>query len=125
MPASKSKQPLKKHALAYVNQDCIGCGLCVTLAPKIFLMNAENKSEVQADLLIKKQAKGAEPNLSDFQNSLAQCPVQAIKKDYLEEKIFAKLQKSQEVPNKNFIQAAVKVQFKNAPAKKFGLIIES
>lgn len=28
------------------NNKCIGCGLCVTMCPKVFKMNDDNKSEV-------------------------------------------------------------------------------
>jgi ferredoxin len=50
-----------------VNSDaCIGCGICVSLAPEVFQMNEENKSEI-------KNPEGK--NLTEAVNA---CPVAAI-----------------------------------------------
>jgi len=57
-----------------VNDACIGCGICVTMAPDVFEMNLETgKSEVKsiADL-------SSEENLTKAKSSAEACPVAAI-----------------------------------------------
>lgn len=51
-----------------VDQDkCIGCGLCVGMAPEVFVMNADYKSEV------------INPEPTDAaREAAASCPVDAI-----------------------------------------------
>jgi len=52
-------------------EKCIGCGYCVSVAPEVFRLNEENKSEVIA-----------EADLSQFEDKIKEsaqgCPVQAI-----------------------------------------------
>ncbi|MDP3837052.1 MAG: ferredoxin [bacterium] len=51
-----------------VDQDkCIGCGLCVGMAPEVFVMNADYKSEV-----INTESTDA------AREAAASCPVDAI-----------------------------------------------
>lgn len=49
---------------------CIGCGLCVTLAPKTFRMDEDNKAEVI-------NSQGDDPQ--KIQEAIDSCPVSAIK----------------------------------------------
>ena len=53
------------------NDNCIGCGLCVSLCPDVFQINDCGKSEVKIK------------NFSDFESEINQCieacPVNAIK----------------------------------------------
>ena len=51
---------------------CIGCGLCTSIAPEIFEMNAEGKAQP-------KTGEGA-PDLA--KQAIADCPVQAISGEY-------------------------------------------
>jgi len=54
-----------------VTDACIGCGICATIAPEIFEMNAETgKSEVRKDADLSNLEKAAE--------AAAACPVAAI-----------------------------------------------
>lgn len=53
-----------------VNKEtCIGCGLCVTIAPKTFKLDAEGKAEVIS-------APG--DNEKTIQEAIDSCPVAAI-----------------------------------------------
>ncbi len=54
----------------YVDETCIGCGLCVSTAPEVFEMNADDKAYV------KKQPDPAD--LDGVKTSLESCPVEAI-----------------------------------------------
>jgi ferredoxin len=55
-----------------VNKDaCIGCGLCTGVAPEIFTIGDDGKSEVVVEELPEELEAAAE-------DSAAQCPVQAI-----------------------------------------------
>lgn len=52
-----------------VNEDCIGCGLCESMCPQVFQLNADNVSEVvSSDEDFRDQAEEA---------AIA-CPVNAI-----------------------------------------------
>jgi len=54
-----------------VSDACIGCGICVTIAPDVFEMNAETgKSEVKKDADLKDLTKAKE--------AATACPVAAI-----------------------------------------------
>lgn len=56
---------------AYVDQDlCIGCGLCASIAPDVFQMNADGKAEAYAEV--------TEDQLADVHDAMDQCPVEAI-----------------------------------------------
>jgi ferredoxin len=55
-----------------VNDTCIGCGICATIAPEIFIMN-QNKSEVKSDADLSDLTKAKE--------TAEACPVSAIKFD--------------------------------------------
>ena len=55
----------------FVNEECIGCGLCNGLCPKVFYMNQEGVAEavdqeVDAD------------DVSSANHAMNSCPVQAI-----------------------------------------------
>ncbi len=53
-----------------INEElCIGCGVCVSVAPDVFEMNDENKATVKADAKIDE---------ATVQDAIDQCPVQAI-----------------------------------------------
>jgi len=51
---------------------CIGCGLCVSLAEKVFKINDQGKSEVIGE------CEGDEECEGKVQESIESCPVQAI-----------------------------------------------
>jgi len=56
---------------AYVNPDlCIGCGLCVSLVPEVFRLNAEGVSEAYAET--------PEDKWEDVDEAVDSCPVNAI-----------------------------------------------
>ena len=56
---------------ANVDQDlCIGCGLCVSIAPEVFEMNADGKAIAVADT--------TETNGASVQSAIDGCPVSAI-----------------------------------------------
>jgi ferredoxin len=61
-----------------VNDACIGCGICATIASEIFTMNTENKSEIKSDADL--------TDLEKAQESASACPVAAIQVDADEEK---------------------------------------
>ena len=57
-----------------INDACIGCGICATIASEVFEMNSEtNKSEVR------KNADFSEENLEKAKAGAEACPVGAIK----------------------------------------------
>lgn len=60
---------MAKKPSVYVNQDCIGCGICTTIAPAVFKMNPENKSEAAKDAKVAQSVREAS----------SACPVSAIK----------------------------------------------
>ncbi|MFA6423504.1 MAG: ferredoxin [Patescibacteria group bacterium] len=49
-------------------EKCIGCGTCVSLAPKIFELDDDGKSKV----------KDGEAQGSEVEEAISSCPVQAI-----------------------------------------------
>ncbi|MBO5451591.1 MAG: ferredoxin [Lachnospiraceae bacterium] len=54
---------------AYVNENCIGCGMCASICPEVFQMTDENVA-LADDVL---------PELEDATKEAAQsCPVNAI-----------------------------------------------
>ena len=53
-------------------QKCIGCGLCVSIAPKTFKMNDNYKSVVEADPADKEDV---------IDEAIASCPVAAISRE--------------------------------------------
>ena len=54
-----------------VEDTCIGCGICATIAPEVFAMNAETgKSEVKEDADL--------ANLDKAKEAAGACPVTAI-----------------------------------------------
>lgn len=56
---------------ASVDQDtCIGCGLCIGMAPDVFRMNDDGKSEAYQE--------ATHENESMVQDSIDSCPVSAI-----------------------------------------------
>ena len=56
---------------AYVNPDlCIGCGLCVSILPEVFQLNAEGISEVYAET--------PEDKREEVYEAVDSCPVKAI-----------------------------------------------
>ena len=56
---------------AYVNPDlCIGCGLCISIAPEVFRLNDEGISEAYAET--------PEDELDAVVQAVDSCPVKAI-----------------------------------------------
>ncbi len=56
---------------AYVNPDlCIGCGLCVSIVPEVFQLNADGISEVYA--------LTPEDKRDEVYEAVDSCPVKAI-----------------------------------------------
>ncbi|MBR6356007.1 MAG: ferredoxin [Alphaproteobacteria bacterium] len=56
---------------AYVNPDlCIGCGLCVSIVPEVFQLNADGISEVYAET--------PEDKREEVYEAVDSCPVKAI-----------------------------------------------
>jgi len=64
---------LKVHRKRIVvdQEKCIGCGLCISLAPGTFRLNSKGKSEVV-------EQKGSKPK--DIKDAIDSCPVNAISK---------------------------------------------
>lgn len=59
---------------AYVDQDtCIGCGLCVTICPEVFQLNADGKAEAMADT--------TDDNRDSVLEDIDSCPVSAIREE--------------------------------------------
>ena len=55
----------------FVNEDCIGCGLCVNLCPEVFEFNDDGFSEATVDVVPE--------NLEDqVKQATDECPVAAI-----------------------------------------------
>ncbi|HXD23611.1 MAG TPA: patatin-like phospholipase family protein [Gemmatimonadaceae bacterium] len=67
--------PRRTIALSVVREKCIGCTLCVTLAPDTMAMDAENKAYVMESPLEWSRADG------DF---IHQCPTDAIKVEVID-----------------------------------------
>lgn len=67
----KKIQPNSKSKRVWVDQKtCIGCGVCTTIAPKVFELGKNGKSKV-------KNPEGAD--LETIKLAVDACPVQAIK----------------------------------------------
>lgn len=55
---------------AYVNEKCIGCGMCVAICPEVFEMTEENVALASGEVL---------PELeTTVQEAVDSCPVSAI-----------------------------------------------
>lgn len=52
----------------YVNENCIGCGLCTNLCPEVFEMTDEGVS----------RALNIDTDIDAAQEALSECPVNAI-----------------------------------------------
>lgn len=55
----------------YVNENCIGCGMCFGSCPNVFHMNEEGLAEAI-------DAEVNEADLADAENARGNCPVGAI-----------------------------------------------
>ncbi len=56
---------------AHVDQElCIGCGLCTSVSPDVFAMNADGKAEAVADT--------TDANGESVKQAIEGCPVGAI-----------------------------------------------
>ncbi len=57
---------------AYVDQElCIGCGLCTSIAPDVFALNADGAAEAVADT--------TDANAEAVKQAIEGCPVAAIR----------------------------------------------
>jgi ferredoxin len=52
-----------------VNDNCIGCGMCISISPEIFEMNDEGQAQV---------ISGQEDSCAEAQDAIDMCPVSAI-----------------------------------------------
>jgi len=57
----------------YVDENCIGCGLCTSTAPSVFVLNNDEKAYVQK--------QPTQEELADVEAALESCPVSAIGDD--------------------------------------------
>lgn len=73
MADKTNKVPGSAAGAYYVDESCIGCGLCVSTAPDVFEMNSDDKA------FVKKQPTPDE--LDGVKTSLESCPVSAIGED--------------------------------------------
>ena len=55
---------------AYVNENCIGCGLCTSICPEVFSMTDENVAIADGEISPEKE--------STIQKAADSCPVSAI-----------------------------------------------
>ena len=55
---------------AYVNENCIGCGLCVSICPEVFSMTDSNTAKASGDI------SGEQENSAH--EAADSCPVDAI-----------------------------------------------
>ena len=55
---------------AYVNENCIGCGLCTSICPEVFSMTDENVAIADGEISPEKE--------STVQEAADSCPVSAI-----------------------------------------------
>lgn len=55
---------------AYVNENCIGCGMCVSICPEVFQMTDENTAFANGDILPEQETA--------VQEAADSCPVSAI-----------------------------------------------
>lgn len=55
----------------YVNENCVGCGMCCDLCPNVFHMNDNGVAEAI-------DTEVAETDLADAENAMNSCPVGAI-----------------------------------------------
>lgn len=55
---------------AYVNENCIGCGMCVSICPEVFQMSDENVALANSEILPEQE--------TTVQEAADSCPVNAI-----------------------------------------------
>lgn len=55
---------------AYVNENCIGCGMCAGICPEVFSMTDENVAVASGEILSEQEEA--------VQDAAASCPVSAI-----------------------------------------------
>ena len=59
---------------AYVDQNmCIGCGMCASIAPDVFIMNDDGKAAAVADT--------TDENRGSVSEAIEGCPVSAIREE--------------------------------------------
>ena len=55
---------------AYVNENCIGCGMCVSICPEVFSLTDENVAYANGEILTELE--------ESVQEAADNCPVNAI-----------------------------------------------
>lgn len=55
---------------AYVNENCIGCGMCASICPEVFQMTDENVALANGEILPEQETA--------VQEAADSCPVSAI-----------------------------------------------
>lgn len=58
----------------YVDESCIGCGACISIAPDIFEFNEEGFSHPKIDII-----EDDEKTIKEVKEAEETCPVKAIK----------------------------------------------
>lgn len=56
---------------AKVNENCIGCGTCITMCENVFKFNDDGFAEAKDEILTEKEVE-------EVNNTIQMCPVEAI-----------------------------------------------